>query len=172
MTSEERYMENEPLVIYVMQRYYPSLIKNEDLQQEARLGLWRACLAYDETRKETFMALAVPYIRNAISNGYQKLYGRSTDRRYFFWNMRSLQEEVDLADTFAFSLLDIITGEPDVGYLDVSGMMTKLTPREIDILQRWVWGETRDEIAEDLGICKRTIWRALDKVKKLYSQYI
>lgn len=170
MTPEERYTENEPLIVYVMRRYYPSLIKNEDLQQEARIGLWRACLAYDDSRKETFMALAIPYIRNAISGGYQKLYGRSMNRRYLFWNMRSLEEEVDVAD--AFSLLDIITGDPDVGYLDVSGMMTKMTQREIEIFQRWVWGETRDEIAEDLGICKRTIWRALDKVKKLYDQYI
>jgi len=157
MTPEERYTENEPLIAYVM-------------QQEARIGLWRACLAYDDSRKETFMALAIPYIRNAISGGYQKLYGRSTDRRYFFWNMGSLQEEIDSAD--GFSLLDIITGEPDVEYLDVSGMMTKLTPREIDILQRWVWGETRDEITEDLSVCKRTIWRALDKVKKLFDEYI
>lgn len=171
MTPEERYTENEPLIAYVMQRYYPSLIKNEDLQQEARIGLWRACLAYDETRKETFMALAIPYIRNAISGGYQKLYGRSIERRYFFWNMDSLQRLVgDPEDPSP--LVDIIVEESDVGFLDISGMMTKMTPREIDILQRWVWGETRDEIAEDLGICKRTIWRALDKVKKLFDEYI
>ena len=171
MTPEERYTENVYLVDYVFCETYPNLITNEDLQQEGKLGLWRACLAFDESRRGVFSTLAVPYIRNAISNGYQKLYGRSIGRRCFFWNMDSLQQLVgDPEDPSP--LIETVVGESTIGFLDVSGMLSKMTAREIDILQRWVWGETRDEIAEDLSISKRTIWRALDKVKKLYIEYI
>lgn len=171
MTPEERYTENVYLVDYVFCRTYPNLIANEDLQQEGKLGLWRACLAFDESQRGAFSTLAVPYIRNAISNGYQKLYGRSIDRRCFFWNMDSLQQLVGDPEDQS-PLIDIVAGESTIGFLDVSGMLSKMTAREIDILQRWVWGETRDEIAEDLSISKPTIWRALDKVKKLYIEYI
>ena len=171
MTPEELYLQYEGLVHWTLNKYYPDFIRDEDLAQEGRIGLWRACLAFDESQRGAFSTLAVPYIRNAISNGYQKLYGRSIDRRCFFWNMDSLQQLVGDPEDQS-PLIDIVAGESTIGFLDVSGMLSKMTAREIDILQRWVWGETRDEIAEDLSISKPTIWRALDKVKKLYIEYI
>ena len=73
MTPEELYFQNEPLVRWTIKKYYPDFVDDEDLTQEGRIGLWRACLAYDEKKGLKFSPVAVSYIRNALRHGYEKL---------------------------------------------------------------------------------------------------
>lgn len=76
MTPEELYSQNEPLVRWTMKKYYCDFIDDEDLMQEGRIGLWRACLVYDEKKGFKFSSVAVSYIRNGMFENFDIWYDR------------------------------------------------------------------------------------------------
>ena len=49
MTPEELYLANERLAHWVLAKYYSRRQMDEDLQQVARLGLWKACVGFKES---------------------------------------------------------------------------------------------------------------------------
>ena len=71
MTPEELYLKNEALVCHVLNKKFPMNRFDDDFQQIARLGLWKACLRYDET-KSKFSTYAVPAIENEIKMELRK----------------------------------------------------------------------------------------------------
>ena len=60
------YEENEKLVFFILNKYYPTHAFDEDAAQEGRIGLWNACQSYDPERS-AFSTYAGRAIRNAIA---------------------------------------------------------------------------------------------------------
>lgn len=169
MTPEELYFQNEPLVRWTIKKYYPDFIDDEDLTQEGRIGLWRACLAYDEKKGLKFSPVAVSYIRNALRHGYEKLYGRSLGKRQFLWNVQSLYEPIGRDDLL---LQDIIPGNTDVGFLDISGALNRMSERDRKILYLSIAGFSQKEIAKKVHVSERTIYRVIQVAKIIVRAYI
>ena len=169
MTPEELYFQNEPLVRWTIKKYYPDFIDDEDLTQEGRIGLWRACLAYNEKRELKFSSVAVPYIRNALRNGYEKLYGRSLGKREFLRNVQSLYEPIGHDDLL---LRDIIPGDTDVIFLDISEALDHMSERDREILYLTIGGFSRKEIAKKMHISEMTIYRVIQVAKIIVRAYI
>lgn len=170
MTPEERYTENEDLVFWMINRYYPNLTKNEDLMQEGKLALWRACLAYNPEKQTMFSTIAVPYIRNGLSNGYIKIFGRNEEFRRIERTINSLDTpSIVCPDLF---LQDCIPGDADVAFFDISGALIKLTDREKKILYMRVLGYTQAEIAKINGVSVGTVNRDLSMIKLVLRSYI
>lgn len=63
--AERLYRENEKLVHGALRRYFPKLAFDEDIQQIARIGLWKACLSYQEDRA-CFSTAAYKFIANEV----------------------------------------------------------------------------------------------------------
>lgn len=169
MTPEELYFQNEPLVRWTIKKYYPDFIDDEDLTQEGRIGLWRACLAYDEKKGLKFSPVAVSYIRNALRHGYEKLYGRSLGKRQLLWNTQSLYEPIGRDDLL---LQDIIPGNMDVEFLDISGALNRMSERDRKILYLFIAGFSQKEIAKRVRVSERTIYRVLQVAKIIFRAYI
>ena len=169
MTPEELYFQNEPLVRWTIKKYYPDFIDDEDLTQEGRIGLWRACLSYDEKRGLKFSSVAVPYIRNALRHGYEKLYGRSIGKRKLLLNVQSLYEPIGHDDLL---LQDIIPGDTDVTFLDISEALSRMSDRDREILYLTISGFSRKEIAKKMHISEMTIYRAIQIAKIIFRAYI
>lgn len=170
MTPEELYSRNEPLVRWTIKKYYPDFIDDEDLTQEGRIGLWRACLAYDEKKGLKFSPVAVSYIRNALRHGYEKLYGRSLGKRRLLWSIQSLYEPVAYDKTLL--LQDVIPGDADVVFLDVSGALEIMSERDREILYLSTGGFSQKEIAERVHVSERTVYRVLQIAKRIFRAYI
>lgn len=169
MTPEELYFQNEPLVRWTIKKYYPDFIDDEDLTQEGRIGLWRACLVYDEKKGFKFSSVAVSYIRNALRHGYEKLYGRSLGKRQLLWNAQSLYEPIGRDDLL---LQDIIPGNMDVEFLDISGALNRMSERDRKILYLFIAGFSQKEIAKKVHVSERTIYRVLQVAKIIVRAYI
>lgn len=170
MTSEERYLQHEGLVRWALCKYYPDFTHDEDLAQEGRIGLWRACLAYNEEKEMVFSTLAAPYIRNALRHGYEKLYGRSLGKRRLLWNVRSLYEPVSYDHDLL--LQDILPGDMDVGFLDVSGALSVMSDRDRQILDLWAAGFSQKEIAKKHNVSVGTVYRVVKIAKKIFRAYL
>lgn len=170
MTPEELYSRNEPLVWWTIKKYYPDFMDDEDLMQDGRIGLWRACLAYSKERGLAFSTLAVPYIRNALRNGYEKLYGRRLWKRRLLWSTQSLYEPV--AYDKKLLLQDVIPGDADVVFLDVSGALEMMSERDQEILYLSIGGFSQKEIAKRMHVSEKTIYRVLQIAKRIFRAYI
>lgn len=169
MTPEELYFQNELLVRWTIKKYYHDFIDDEDLTQEGQVGLWRACLAYDEKRGLKFSSVAVPYIRNALRHGYEKLYGRSIGKRKLLLNVQSLYEPIGHDNLL---LQDIIPGDTDVAFLDISGALSRMSDRDREILYLTIAGFSQKEIAKRVHVSERTIYRVLQVAKIIFRAYI
>ena len=169
MTPEELYFQNEPLVRWTIKKYYPDFIDDEDLTQDGRIGLWRACLAYDEKRGLKFSSAAVPYIRNALRHGYEKLYRRSLGKWQILCNTQSLYESIGCDDLL---LKDIIPGDTDVAFLDISGALSRMSDRDRKILYLTIVGFSQKEIAKKVHVSERTRYRVLQVAKIIFRAYI
>ena len=65
--AEKRFKENEKLVPYIFNKYFADLrYIEQDILQSGRLGLWKACTKYDET-KGKFCPFACKYIKDEMS---------------------------------------------------------------------------------------------------------
>ena len=169
MTPEELYSRNEPLVRWTIKKYYPDFMDDEDLMQEGRIGLWRACLAYDKKKRLKFSPVAVSYIRNALRHGYEKLYGRSLGKRRLLWSVQSLYEPIGHDDLL---LQDTIPGDTDVAFLDIPGALNQMSERDRKILYLSIAGFSQKEIGKKMGVSERTIYRVLQIAKRIFRAYI
>lgn len=60
MTPEERFQENQKLVHFILQKKFPLVAFDEDVIQEANMGLWKACIGFDEAKGTHFQLLRGP----------------------------------------------------------------------------------------------------------------
>lgn len=120
MTPEELFSKNQKLVNYCAMGFTVPTYLYEDLLQEGRLALWRACQDFDETRGFAFATYAIPSIKGA----YHK-FCRTTvpqvkiprsmfdDGTYREVKVTSLDEPLDYEDSESATLRDVVAGEVD-----------------------------------------------------------
>lgn len=169
MTPEELYLANENLVHHVLSKNYKFKMFDEDYQQIARIGLWKACLKYEPTMG-AFATFAVPCILNSIRmemrNSQAKI---RSNPDYIFM---SLQQPIKGLDTEESTIAELVAGESDEGFLDFEGLWDTLTSRERSIMTGLILGKTQRQIAQDLGISRPLVSRIVERIRKKWAEYI
>ena len=165
MTPEELYFENEALVYHVLHKKFPMSRFDEDFQQIARLGLWKACLRYDET-KGKFSTYAVPAIENEI-----KMELRKMSRKPIEISLDDFVKDTsDDADRLTIS--GICMGEQDVEFIDTTWVDKELTNRQKRILSLLYDGMVQADIAREIGISQTTVSKEVAKIRNIAQKYI
>ena len=161
MTPEELYFENEALVYHVLHKKFPMSCFDDDFQQIARLGLWKACLRYDET-KGKFSTYAVPAIENEIKMELRKM------------SRKPIETSLDalIMDTSGLTISGICMGEQDVGFIDTIWVDKELTDRQKRILSLLYDGMVQADIAREVGISQTMISREVTKIRNIAQKYI
>lgn len=169
MTPEELYLANENLVHHVLSKHYKFKMFDEDYQQIARIGLWKACLKYEPT-KGAFATFAVPCILNSIRMEMRNSQAKArSNPDYIFM---SLQQPVKGLDTEDVTIADLVTGESDEGFLDLEGLWEALTSRERSIVAGLILGKTQADISRELGIARSNVSRSVGQIRKKWAEYI
>ena len=161
MTPEELYFENEALVYHVLHKKFPMSRFDDDFQQIARLGLWKACLRYDET-KGKFSTYAVPAIENEIKMELRKM------------SRKPIETSLDtlIRDTDELTISGICIGEQAVGFIDTIWVDKELTDRQKRILSLLYDGMVQADIAREIGISQTMISREVTKIRNIAQKYI
>ena len=165
MTPEELYFKNEALVYYVLNKKFPMNRFDDDFQQIARLGLWKACLRYDEN-KGKFSTYAVPAIENEIKRELRKM-----SRKPIETSLDALiRDTSDDADKLTIS--GVCMSEQDVEFFDTTWVDKELTDRQKRILSLLYDGMAQTEIAKEIGISQAMISREVSKIRNVAQKYI
>lgn len=158
--AEQLFHKNIKLAHHVLHRNYPTFSQNEDIQQEALLGLWRACLTYDKN-KGNFSTYAGQCILNQI--------------RYAMRSFAKQPETVSLSHPVGEdgATLEDFIEDPcpgtDEGLVDLKLFLEGLTQRELKLIQLSAAGLTQEEIGKQLG--RSRAWCCIT-LRRLQENYL
>lgn len=154
------YEENEKLVFFILNKYYPALAFDEDAAQEGRTGLWNACQSYDPERS-AFSTYAGRVIRNAITMYMRQEKWLSKLPTVSLSDVVGVQrggEEITVEDT--------IPGETGVDFVDTSAFLARLDEREERIVRMRAGGMTLKEIGAAEGMSPQGVLNLLRRIRR------
>lgn len=166
MDDIQRYKENEKLVYYVFKKSFPNLSTDEDMIQEAKIGLWKACITFREEMGYNFSSYACKVIFNTILSVIKK-------------NSKCIENRPDTAIVSIHQPAnpdepDVFLGEYILGYDDDAfksveykdAIKRVLTSKELDICKMIAQGMTQREVADIYGVSKQYISFQIGKIRK------
>ena len=154
--AEQLYAENETLVHGALRRFFPTFAFNEDIQQVARIGLWKACLHYD-TEKSRFSTAAYRFIVNEVSMELRKKRRKSEPPTV---SLNALLQGLEGADgTGEIDFLSVLPCAENIDWCDWTGFRAELTEHQRFVARARLMGLTDEAIAAELGVCISTVAR-------------
>ena len=160
--------QNMFLAYSALSRYFPDLATDEDMQQLAFIGLWKACRNYSEDRG-AFSTLAFPSIRNEVLH-----YLVTANRKKRSGVTASIDSEFRTENEDGFGSLSwSARGAKDVEWVDWSGFMAALKKdRHRKIVQLRCAGFRNYEIAAALQCTRQTVDRDMLEIRRIFDRYI
>ena len=158
MTKQQLIEDNMKLVYWVVSREFPTLTQDEDIIQTGMVGLCMAAERYDETIG-TFAGFAYSCIRNTIS--------KELRNRKKHYGVISLDYEIVADNGERTPMVELIMGDEDVAYVDVSVDLSRLTEQQQKIYQLLVAGVEPIEIAQRLNTTVQNVSWTKRKIRLL-----
>ena len=146
------------LVYWLIAREFPTYTQDEDLIQVGMVGLCIAAEKWDES-KSKFSVFAYSCIRNAILNEFRN--------RNKHNGVLSLDYEVTNDNGERTPIIELVMGDEDVAYVDVSVDLTRLTEQEQKIYELLVVGVEPEEIVRQLNTTHRNVAWTKRKIRLL-----
>lgn len=165
MTPEERYIENEELVYYILGRYYPWLRYDEDACQVCRMGLWQACVKFDESEGAKFATFGCRLILHEIQT-----YIRDSLRMKRVINRDALSISHEYGE--GATIGDLLVGDSEVAWMDIDGFLKALTPEELKVVVGFYNGLNGPQIAQLTGLDRHRVYLARGRARKKWHEYI
>lgn len=161
---EELFEKNQKLVYSILWRKFPTFARDEDIRQEAMLGLWKACLSWNPSKRK-FSTYSTRCILNQIY--------------MYFRKQTPLNQQISLntpiTGTTQITLADMLE-EPIPSIREekiaLKELFEGLSPREAQLIQAKLDGKTQAEIGDLLDIAQPTCSKILTKIKVRYERSI
>ena len=150
--------DNMNLVYFLISKYYPSFIHDEDIAQSGMVGLCRAAETWDES-KSKFITYASHCILNEVKQEFRNRKRQITGI--------SLNQDMCENGTFAEALV----GDEDVNFIDYDGFYNELTARQKEIWRLIRNAYSSKDIAEKFGCSKETITKDIRKIKSKWRKF-
>lgn len=164
LAQESLFHENMGLAYFTLHRYFPDLSQDEDWQQVALLGLWKACMRYDTGREIAFSTFAVVCIKNEVLRNLR--YETKCNRL----NTTSLSCIIGEEDTELSELIPDKNALDDVVYMEIFDSLEnakkKLSEKEKSTLKYLLLGYSQCEIAPLVGVTQAHISRLTKSIKR------
>lgn len=161
---EQLFEQNQNLVYSILWKKFPAFVTDEDIRQEAMLGLWKSCITWDST-KSKFSTYATTCIINQVYMYFRKQ--PSTI------NQVSLSNPV--SDTEGLTLEDMIEDPiPSIReeQIAIKDLFKGLSAEERKFIAAKLEGKTQKEIGKLMGISQPTCSRLLARIKVRYERSI
>lgn len=162
MTPEDLFYQNYSFAWFIVSKYFPQYIRDEDICQEAFMGLWKACTSYQEG-KAAFTSYAAKCIQNQIG-----AYLRHNTPKV---TLVSIESPVASSEDESIKLKDTIEDPKtyiDDGYIVLKDFLDGLSDTEKQVVQGRLDGLTQQKIAKQLGMSRPWCYKVL---RGVYNKY-
>lgn len=159
--AEQLFYKNTNLAYYVLHKHYTLSAQDDDLKQEALLGLWKACMTFDSS-KSRFSTYAVTCILNQL-----KLYFRKEAKQLQTISLSTTvgEEGLTIEDT-----LEDPCPSVDEKLIDLKSYIAGLTDEERKIIQLNIEGFTQQQIGDKMGKSQAWCSRMLRRLRQNYQE--
>lgn len=148
------------LVYFLINRYYPTFIGDEDLVQCGMIGLCNAADNFDETSGTKFSTFASSCILNEFCKEFT--------RRKKHNKVLSLEANKTNDDGEVTSIGDCIVGDEDVNFFDCDDFYESLCPEDKTIVNLRREGLNNYEIGSVLGMTYKTVSKRLTRMRYMW----
>lgn len=163
--AEKLFQENTRLAHWAIRKYYPMFICDEDIQQEALIGLWKACTTYNE-EKSVFSTYAVRCIYNAIAHLLRK--------RSSWGRLKTVSLDECLSDNGELTLAGLVydpSGDIEDSGVFIEEFIRTLNEKDKAVVSCRLRGLKQIEAAREMGISQAHYSRLLKKVQTKYKSF-
>lgn len=160
--QNEIILQLNPLLVRLSSRYFIIGGDKEDLLQEARIGLHKAIRSFDPAKSEDFIAYAKTCIHNHIISAINE----ATAQKH-----AALNKSVDLESAALFSYdspIELMIIREQLAAV-LSGVETRLSPMERQVLFCYLDGLSYKRIANQLQISEKSVSNALCRIRSKLS---
>ncbi len=161
---EKQISDNQNLIYFVIKNNFPFLIQDEDIVQSGMIGLWKACISYDEA-KSAFSTYAITCIKNEINYELRKR------QKY-----ERLDVSISLNDRFEtdgdqkIELIDTIPDEDNeysvIDY-DLSFLKDKISERDYKIFIKFANGMSMSDIAKEIKLTRSRVSFIINEIRSI-----
>lgn len=162
---EQKIIDNMGLVYYVVCKYFPQYIANQDTIQNGYIGLIKAVDSFDESMGHAFSTYAYCCIFNEIAMDLrkQKKYAKDISLYTVLANSDKQDEH--------FTIEDVLIYEDDYTPMCVQEFVRCLNEREITVLKYLIAGKTQAYIGDQLGTAQTNISRIVKIMRSKWKEY-
>lgn len=154
--QEELFHQWTEFAWFLLWKYFPQLALDEDIKQEALLGLWKACMTYDKDKAQ-FSTYAGQCILNQVRQVLRKQ----------SYEPDTVSLSTPVGDEDENLTLEGMIEDPvpsiDEGHIDLKDFLRGLNERDKKLIQLRLQGKTQKQIAQEMGLaqsyCSRLITR-------------
>ena len=168
--AESLYLENERLVHGFLNQNFKNSAFDEDVQQVAKMGLWKACLAFDESRGVSLSTFAYSIMRNEVLV-YFRAQKKSIKPTCSIYDVISEAENGDrlaVIDTIP----SIDSAEDCIPSMAIEAALSGLSERHKTIVKMCVAGYKQREVAEAVGYNQVYVGRVYGRFKRKLNSYM
>ncbi len=165
----ERY---KALVRAKARSYYIAGADMEDTIQEGMIGLYNAYAAYDSARDAGFKTFANLCIERAIVSAVRRATSTSQIPMDKYVSIYMTDDEEECSGELLAAMEETAERDPEEVYLRKShtAMLKQyaeehLSHKELQVLHQYLQGNSQSEIAEILGISRKSVDNALTRIK-------
>ena len=163
--ANKLFLDNQALVTYVLTnivKNWPSHTRQfhyEDMSQSGLIGLWKACMKFDESKGYEFATFAVPAIRNEIYMYVRKNIQKAPD---------TISLETPMGDE-GLTLADMIEGK---SVYDICWVTTdnRLDSRQKTVCEYLAQGYTNTKIAKIIGVSQPHVSKIIKKIGEILKE--
>lgn len=161
MNPYQRFDENLELAYACLHKYYKTHAFDEDYQQAAFIGLWKACLRFDATRGVAFSTYAYPSIRSEVAHML-----RSANAKKRVAHVISLDAPMGNDGP---ALVDIVSqkdfSEDCCTRIDLQERVMRLADLEKKVVYLYAAGMVQSEIGAAIGKSQTQVCRIIKRMR-------
>ena len=161
---EQKIIDNMSLVHYVLHKYFPLYIDNQDNIQNGYVGLIKAVDSFDESTGNTFSTYASRCIFNEILMDLRRQNKYAKDI-----SLHAVLAEGDIRDD-PLTIEDILMYEDDYTPMYIQEFIQCLDEREITVLRYLMDGKTQKYVSNRLGMTRSNVCRIVKVMRSKWKE--
>ena len=161
---EQKIIDNMGLVHYVLHKYFPLYIDNQDNIQNGYVGLIKAVDSFDESTGNTFSTYASRCIFNEIAMDLRRRNKYAKDI-----SLHAVLAEGDTRDD-PLTIEDVLSYEDDYTPLYIQEFVQCLDEREITVLRYLMVGKNQTYISNRLGMTRSNVCLIVKKMRSKWKE--
>lgn len=162
--GNDLFKNNQKLVYYTLNKYYPRYVNDDDVKQIAFIALWRASENYKDNGT-AFSTYAAKAIKQSVSQYLQK---ESKNKHLHYESKNTDNDDLCFSSALAVCDKELETAEFKADY---ERFCTTLTQQQRLVVEFLLEGYFYVEIAKKLGIDHRLIGEIVKSIGKKWNNF-